>query len=214
MSGSRGLIVGIAGGSAGGKSTLVRALRRRLSGHSVVLVHHDDYYRDLSRLPLAARAVHNFDRPSALDNRRLARDLRALAAGETIQAPRYDFRTHTRRPKLSLVRPAEVVLVEGMLLLAVPMLRELLDIAVFVDAPADLRLARRIQRDLRPARDRSVASVLRQYLSTVRPMHERHVQPSRRDADLIVTDALDARQVERVARLVRRRLARRSPGAS
>jgi uridine kinase len=174
----------------------------------VSLLHHDDYYRDRSRLPVAQRATLNFDTPSALDNRRLARDLRALREGQAIDAPCYCFRTHARLPGTRRVRPADVVIVEGMLLLAAPSVRELLDVKVFVDAPADLRLARRIRRDVGPARARTLRSVLAQYEATVRPMHAKHVEPSRRHADVVVTDALDGRQVRRVVALIRRRLSR------
>ena len=211
---ARPLVVGVAGGSASGKTTLVRALRQLLGGLSISLLHHDDYYRDLSHLPPSRRARSNFDRPSALDSRRLARDLRALRAGEAVEVPCYDFRTHTRRTETRRIRPAELILVEGMLLLAVPSLRRLLDVKVFVEAPADVRLARRIKRDLGPARGRTLRSVLGQYLSTVRPMHDRYVAPSRKHADVVVTDALDVRQAERLARRIRRRLARQAPGAS
>ncbi|MBM3475943.1 MAG: uridine kinase [Armatimonadetes bacterium] len=202
------LIVGIAGGSGSGKTTLVRSLRRLLKGVGVSLLHHDDYYRDQSRLPIAQRATLNFDAPAALDNRRFARDAMALREGRSIEAPRYCFRTHARLAGTQRVRPAEVVIVEGMLLLAAPSVRELLEVRVFVDAPADLRLARRIRRDVGPARGRTLRSVLAQYEATVRPMHAKHVEPSRKHAEVVVTDALDERQVERVAALIRRRLAR------
>jgi uridine kinase len=208
------LIVGIAGGSAGGKTTLVRALRRALKGVGVLLLHHDDYYLDRGHLPARERAQLNYDEPRALDSRRLCRDLKALREGRSVESPRYCYRTHARLPRVRRVRPAEVVLVEGMLLLAVRSLRELLDVAVFVETPADLRLVRRIRRDTGPLRGRSLASVLRQYVATVRPMHEKHVEPSKRYADIVVSDARDERQVERVARLIRSRLSRRSPAAS
>jgi len=199
------LIVGISGGSASGKSTLVRALRGLLADLSVSLLHHDDYYRDLSHLAFRERARTNFDEPSALENERLAADLQTLRTGGAVSSPRYDFRTHSRRPGTRRVRPAEVVLVEGMLLLAVPSLRSRLDLKVYVESPADVRLARRLRRDTGAARRRSPASVLRQYETSVRPMHERYVEPSRRHADVVITDALDARQVERLARRIRRR---------
>jgi uridine kinase len=201
--------VGIAGGSASGKTTLVHALTTLLSDLSVSLLHHDDYYFNRDDLPLAGRAKLNFDRPSALDNRRLARHLKALSEGRAVSSPRYCFVTHSRLPDTRRVEPADVVIVEGMLLLAIAPLRRLLDVKVFVDAPADLRLARRVLRDTGPERRRELAAVVDQYLTTVRPMHERHVEPSRAFADLVVTDAMAPYQVRQVAALIGSRLPRR-----
>jgi uridine kinase len=198
------IIVGVAGGSASGKTTLVDGLRGSLAGSSLSLLHHDDYYFGRSDLPLAERAELNFDRPSALDNRRLCRHLRALQAGRPVRSPRYCFVTHTRLAETRRVEPADIVIVEGMLLLAIAPLRQLLDVKVFVDAPADIRLARRVLRDTGPDRRRSLESVVEQYLRTVRPMHDRYVQPSKAFADLVVTDARAPSQVRRVAALVRR----------
>lgn len=203
------LTIGVAGASASGKTTLVAALTRLLPGLSVSLLHHDDYYFSHADLPEAERARLNFDRPSALDNRQLARHLRALRAGRAVRSPRYCFVTHTRLPDRRGVEPADAVIVEGMLLLAIAPLRQLLDVKVFIDAPADLRLARRIRRDTGPDRRRSLESVVEQYLRTVRPMHERYVQPSKAFADLVVTDATDPAQVRRAAALIRRHLRRR-----
>ncbi len=202
----RPVLVGIAGGSASGKTTLVHAVGRLLSDLSVSLLHHDDYYFSRDELPLVERAKLNFDRPSALDNRRLARHLKALREGRTVSCPRYCFVTHSRRPGTRRVEPAHVVIVEGMLLLAIAPLRRLLDVKVFVDAPPDLRLARRVLRDTGPERRRQLAAVVEQYLTTVRPMHERHVEPSRAFADLVVTDAAAPSQVRQVAALIRSRL--------
>jgi len=214
MTQAQRVVVGVAGGSASGKTTLVRALQDLLQGITTFLLHHDDYYLDQRHLPPPERARLNFDRPAALDNRRLARHLRALREGQAVHSPTYCFRTHSRLSETRRIEPAEVIVVEGMLLLAVRTLRELLDVRVFVDTPADLRLARRLRRDVGPERDRTVASVLDQYETFVRPMHARYVEPSKAFADLIVTDATDARQVARAARLIKRRLQGRTPAAS
>jgi len=208
------VLVGIAGGSASGKTTLVAALSTLLRGRSVSLLHQDDYYLDCPDLRLEERARLNFDHPSALDNRLLARHLRALTRGEPVDSPRYCFRTHLRLPETRRVEPAEVVIVEGMHLLRSGALRSLLDVKVFVDPPADLRLARRTLRDTGPERARSVESIVEQYLTHVRPMHERHVAPSKRHAHIVVTDAADPVQVRRAAALIGRCLRRRGPTSS
>jgi uridine kinase len=203
------VLVGIAGGSASGKTTLVHALQALLSGFTVSLLHHDDYYLSRADLPLAERARLNFDRPSSLDNRRLERHLKALSAGRPVPSPCYCFVTHSRLRETRRVEPAGVIVVEGMLLLAIAPLRRLLDVKVFVDAPADVRLARRVLRDTGPERGRQLEAVVEQYLTTVRPMHERYVEPSRTSADLVVTDATAPSQARQVAALVKRRLSRR-----
>ena len=199
------ILVGVAGGSASGKTTLVDALKGSLAGSSVSLLHHDDYYFGRPDLPLAQRAELNFARPAALDNRRLSRHLNALRAGRPVRCARYCFVTHSRLPETRRIEPADIVIVEGMLLLAVARLRELLDVKVLVDAPADIRLARRVLRDTGPERRRTLESVVRQYLTTVRPMHERYVAPSAAFADVVVTDAKAPSQVRQVAALINRR---------
>lgn len=206
---ARPVLVGVAGGSASGKTTLVHALEGLLSDLSVSLLHHDDYYFSRDNVALAERAKLNFDRPSALDNRRLARHLKALSHGRAVASPRYCFITHSRLPETRAVAPADVIVVEGMLLLAIAPLRRLFDAKVFVDAPPDVRLARRVLRDTGPERGRELQAVVEQYLTIVRPMHERHVEPSRAFADLVVTDATASPQVRRAAALIRRRLPRR-----
>jgi uridine kinase len=206
---ARPVLVGIAGGSASGKTTLVDALEGLLSDLSVSLLHHDDYYFSHDSVPLSERAKLNFDRPSALDNRRLARHLAALSEGRAVPSPRYCFITHSRLPQTRRVEPADVIVVEGMLLLAIAPLRRLFDVKVFVDAPPDVRLARRVLRDTGPERARELRAVIEQYLTIVRPMHERHVEPSRASADLVVTDATAPSQVRRAAASIRRLLLRR-----
>ena len=181
------LVVGIAGGSGSGKSTVVEALVRGFAPEPVVHLPHDRYYRDLADLPPEARARENFDHPDALETSLLVRHLDQLRAGRPVVPPSYDFARHERRPGVEPVGPARLVIVEGVLVLAEPALRERVDLRVFVDADADLRLARRLARD-RTERGRSTASILEQYEATVRPMHLAFVEPSRHHAHLVLPE--------------------------
>jgi uridine kinase len=170
-------ILGIAGGTASGKSTLAHLLSERL-GERALTIHHDRYYRDIPE-----PRGYNYDHPDALDTALLIRNLDALREGREAPLPVYDFRSHRRLPEPEPVGPRAVVIVEGILALAVPELRSRMDFKVFVHAAADLRLTRRIRRDT-VERGRDVAGVLDQYLATVRPMHDRFVEPSRLFADM------------------------------
>jgi uridine kinase len=184
---ARPLILGVAGGSGSGKTTVVREVVHRLRPDRVAVIHHDAYYRDFSHLPPDTRAGINFDHPSSLETDLLVRHLQALLAGDEIQVPLYDFTTHTRRPETQVVAPTDVLIVDGILVLAEPDLRPLLDIKVFVDTDADVRFIRRLERDMRE-RGRSLDSVIGQYQDTVRPMHLDFVEPSRRYADVIIPE--------------------------
>lgn len=181
------LVVGIAGGSGSGKSTVVDALVEGLSPEPVARLSHDRYYRDLTGLPADERARENFDHPDALETALLVRQLDELRGGRAVVPPSYDFARHVRRVGVEVVHPARLVIVEGVLVLADPDLRERMDLRVFVDADADLRLARRLARD-RAERGRSTASILEQYEATVRPMHLAFVEPSRHHAHLILPE--------------------------
>jgi uridine kinase len=180
------LLVGIAGGTGSGKTTLARRIATEL-GSGVSLLEHDWYYRDRSDLSAEQRAKINYDEPAALDNALLVQHLRHLQQGQSVDAPIYDFATHTRRSDTRLVSPAPVVAVEGMLLFAVPELYTLFELRIFVDTDDDLRLLRRIRRDL-TERGRDIESIAIQYERTVRPMHQVHVAPSRQRAHLIVPE--------------------------
>lgn len=181
----RALVLGVAGGSGSGKTTVVQRIVEQVGRERIAVLHHDLYYRDLSHLPLDERREVNLDHPNAFDNELFARHLDALAAGRAIDVPTYDYATYARLPETRTVPPRPVVLAEGILLFADPELRRRLDIKVYVDADADLRLLRRLRRDVNE-RGRSVDGVLEQYERTVRPMHLEFVEPSKRWADVII----------------------------
>ena len=181
------MVVGIAGGTGSGKSTVVQGILRGLDPIRVAHLAHDQYYRDLSHLPIQERARQNFDHPDALETDLLVEHLDRLRGGDRVVPPSYDFGTHCRLPGGDAVDPAPVVVVEGVLILVDPELRRRLDLRVFVDTDADVRLARRLRRDLQE-RGRTAGSVLRQYEQTVRPMHLAFVEPSRRHAHLILPE--------------------------
>jgi len=179
------IVFGVAGGTASGKTTVARQILDRVGARHIAYLPHDAYYRDLSHLPMEQRAQQNVDHPDALESDLLARHIRELRQGRPVPLPVYDFATYTRLPETVSVEPASVILVDGILIFAEPELRGLMDIKVFVDTDADIRLIRRIQRDTRE-RGRTLSSVVFQYLDTVRPMDLEFVQPSRRYADIII----------------------------
>jgi uridine kinase len=179
------VLIGIAGGSASGKTTVVRRLVDALGTDAAAVVEHDRYYCDRPDVPAAVRANANYDHPDALDTSLLVANLHGLRAGAPVDAPRYDFTRHARCPGAERIHPRPAILIEGILVLADASLRALLDLKVFVDTPDAVRFARRLERDVRE-RGRTVESVVRQYTATVQPMHARFVEPSRAYADVIV----------------------------
>lgn len=179
--------IGVAGGTGSGKTTVAKFIVERIGAHRIAHLQHDAYYRDLSHYDEAALLAHNFDHPEALESALLADHLAQLKAGKPVEVPVYDFTRHVRTPLTRRVEPRGVILVEGILILAEPLLRPLLDIKIFVDTDADLRLIRRLRRDV-AERGRTVDSVIEQYLGTVRPMHLEFVEPSKRWADLIIPE--------------------------
>jgi uridine kinase len=181
----RPILVGVAGGSGSGKTTVVHRMVEAIGAEDVVVLHHDAYYRDQSHLAPEERARINYDHPDALETDFLVRHLQALLAGQPVQVPVYDFARHVRLPGPRPVEPRPVVILDGILILWDARLRSLMDIRVFVDADADVRLERRLRRDM-VERGRSVESVLTQYMATVRPMHLEFVEPSKRYADVII----------------------------
>ena len=186
----RPLVVGIAGGTGSGKTTVAHKLAAAMPNGRCVTIEHDAYYRDQSHLSADDRARTNYDHPDSLESPLLAAHLRELRAGRGVDVPIYDFATHTRRADTRRVEPARVIIVEGILVFTEAALREQLDIKIFVDTDADIRLIRRIRRDLEQ-RGRTFQSVRDQYYATVRPMHLEHVEPSKRWADLIVPEGGD-----------------------
>ncbi len=181
------VVLGIAGGTGSGKSTVVRKVRRLVGPGRVSVLHHDAYYLDRSDLERGVRDQVNFDHPNSLDTTLMREHVDMLLAGNEVGAPVYDFTTHSRTEGSARVRPRPLLILDGILILADERLRDVMNLKVFVDTPSDVRLIRRIRRDTRD-RGRTTASVIEQYEKTVRPMHEEFVEPSRRHADLIVTE--------------------------
>jgi uridine kinase len=179
------VVIGIAGGSGSGKTTVLQRIIRAIGSDPIAVLDHDAYYKDLSHLPPEERSQFNFDHPDALETDLMCRHLDRLVAGEAIEKPVYDFTTHTRRDQTETVEPRPVIIIEGILVLAEAALEDRMDIRIYVDAADDIRLMRRIRRDLEE-RDRSIEGILRQYERTVRPMHLEFVEPSKRQADVII----------------------------
>jgi len=208
----RPLIIGVAGGSGSGKTTVARAIHERL-GKNAIFLDQDAYYADLGHLPLEERVLTNFDHPDALDTDLMVAHLEALAAGQAIEKPTYDFTRHTRAAETVRLEPRDVILVDGILIFADARLRQMFDMKVFVDVADDLRFIRRMQRDV-SERGRSVESVVTQYLNSVRPMHLEFVEPSKRYADIIVpeggrnTIAVQMLEARVAAEIARRRAGR------
>jgi uridine kinase len=184
---TRRIVIGVAGGTGSGKTTVSHAILDRVGRDQIAYLQHDSYYRDRSDVPLEERANANFDHPDALESNLLAQHIKLLKAGQSVEVPLYDFTTHTRRRETVRVEPRKVILVEGILIYAEKVLRELMDIKVFVDTDADIRFIRRLQRDI-SERGRTVESVIQQYTQTVRPMHLEFAEPSKRYADIIIPE--------------------------
>jgi uridine kinase len=204
----KNVVIGIAGGSGSGKTTIAAAVASALSG--VTIIQHDAYYRHRPELAFAERSAVNYDHPDSLETQLLIKHLDLLRAGEAIEVPIYDFAAHLRSPNTTCAEPAQVVIVEGILVLADANLRAELDLKIYVDTDADLRLARRIQRDL-DERGRTLESVLDQYFATVRPMHLEFVEPSKRYADLIIPEGYNSNALATVLEMVRASLPHGDP---
>ena len=180
------LVIGIAGGTGSGKTTLMKKIVERF-GDDVAVLSHDNYYRRLDHLPLEERGKVNYDEPAALETELMARHLEALRSGFEIDCPVYDFTQHNRSNETVRVVPKKVIIVEGILIFENQPLRELMDIKIFVDTDADIRICRRIKRDVNK-RGRTLESVITQYQTTVKPMHEKYVEPSKKYADIVVPE--------------------------
>ena len=184
---TRPVIIGIAGGTGSGKTTVAATICSRVGRHRIEWISHDSYYRDFKDLDPESRHRINFDHPDSLETELLVIHLDSLIQGNAVETPIYDFTTHSRSERTSRIEPRRVVIVEGILVLMEPELRKRIDIKLFVDTPPDIRFVRRLLRDVQ-ARGRSLDSVVHQYLRTVRPMHEEFVEPSKRFADLIIPE--------------------------
>ncbi|MFL5510015.1 MAG: uridine kinase [Gemmatimonadaceae bacterium] len=206
------LIIGIAGGSGSGKSTVARNVAELLTTSSVAFIDMDAYYKNFTRLSLDERRQLNWDHPDAFDYDLLCSHLGALSARKSIEKPEYDFVTHLRRAESTRVDPADVVVIDGILLFVDARVRDLCDVKVFVDADADIRLIRRIERDTHE-RGRPLDEIIDQYLTTVQPMHQEFVEPSKRYADVIVPrGGHNAIAIEMIVAKIQRRLQRAADG--
>ena len=178
------MVIGIAGGTGSGKTTITRKLMQRF-GADVSVIYHDNYYKAHHNMPYEERAKLNYDHPNAFDTDMLIEHLKQLRRGESVVCPVYDYTVHDRSQETVTIKPARVIIVEGILIFENRELCDQMDIKIYVDADADVRILRRIVRDVRD-RGRSLDSVINQYLTTVKPMHEQFVEPSKRNADIIV----------------------------
>jgi uridine kinase len=181
------MIIGICGGTGSGKTTVARRILENVPQEQVIFLQHDSYYRNLGDMPIELRHRINFDHPDALDNDLFANHVKALRAGESVEMPVYDFSIHARKNVTIRIEPKPILILEGILIFVDAALRELMDIKIFVDTADDLRFIRRLQRDVNE-RGRTVESVIKQYLDTVRPMHEQFVEPSKRFADVVIPE--------------------------
>lgn len=201
-------VIGVAGGSGSGKTTVVRHIIERVGPVNLTLIQHDSYYRDMRHMPFAERVLQNYDHPASLETDLMTRHVRALLDGGSVEIPVYDFAKHERAPHAIKASPRPVILIDGILILFEKELRDLMDLRIFVDTDADVRLLRRLKRDL-IERGRSIESVLTQYETFVRPMHLEFVEPTKRYADIIIPhggeniaalDMLDALITRKAAR--------------
>jgi uridine kinase len=181
------LVIGIAGGSGSGKTTVAQEILQRVGPDRIAFLQHDSYYKDLSGLPPVQRAEVNFDHPNSLETELLIEHIACLRDGKPVEVPIYDFSTHSRTSKTFTVQPRRVILVEGILIFTEAALRGMFDVKIFVDTDSDIRFIRRLERDL-AERGRTTESVIKQYQSTVRPMHLEFVEPSKRYADIIIPE--------------------------
>jgi uridine kinase len=188
----RAFVIGVAGGTASGKTTVSRRIWEAVGRERIAYMQHDNYYKDQSHLTPQERALTNYDHPDSLESSLMVRHLRELRAGRPVDIPVYDFSVHNRSKETLRVSPAKVVLVEGILIFVEPALLDLMDMRIFVDTDADIRFIRRLRRDM-VERGRNLDSVVQQYLATVRPMHMEFVEPSKRYADVIVPQGGDNR---------------------
>jgi uridine kinase len=185
--GKKPIVIGIAGGSGSGKTSVTKAIVEHFKGHSILMIEQDFYYKDQSHLPFEERLNTNYDHPLAFDNDLLIEHLSQLLNYQTIEKPIYDYKIHTRSNDVIAVEPKDVIILEGILILEDERLRDLMDIKIFVDTDADIRIIRRMLRDIKE-RERTIDSVIEQYLTVVRPMHNQFIEPTKRYANLIIPE--------------------------
>jgi uridine kinase len=185
--GKKPIVIGIAGGTGSGKTSVTKAIYDQFKGHSILMIQQDSYYRDQTHLPMEERLKTNYDHPLAFDNDLFIDHIKDLLQYKAIEKPVYDYTIHTRSSETIPVEPKEVIILEGILVLEDERLRDLMDIKIFVDTDADLRILRRIQRDIKE-RGRTVDSVVDQYVNVVRPMHNQFCEPSKKFADIIIPE--------------------------
>ncbi|MBZ4662434.1 MAG: uridine kinase [Caloramator sp.] len=206
---SRPIIIGIAGGTGSGKSTVAQEIYNSLPEESIAVIEQDNYYKDQSHLSFEERIKTNYDHPDAFDTALLLEHLKKLSMGEAIDKPIYDFSNHTRKKETVRVEPRDIIVLEGIMILVEPEIRNMLDIKIFVDTDADVRIIRRIKRDIKE-RGRTLDSVIDQYINVVRPMHLQFVEPTKRYADIIIPEggynkvAIDI-MIAKVNEIVRRK---------
>ena len=181
------IVIGVAGGSGSGKTSVTKAIYEKFKGHSIMILEQDYYYKDQSHLPFEERLKTNYDHPLAFDNDLLLEHINKLLQYEEIEKPVYDYAMHTRSEEVIRVEPKDVIILEGILVLEDERLRDIMDIKLFVDTDADLRIIRRLMRDIKE-RGRSIDSVIEQYTSVVRPMHNQFIEPTKRYADIIIPE--------------------------
>jgi len=181
------LVIGIAGGTGSGKTTVANVILKRVGGEKIAYLSHDAYYIDLEDLPEDLKKIQNFDHPDSLETDLMVRHIEQLRQGNAVDIPVYDFSTHSRTEKTTHIEPQPVIIIEGILLFVDPVLRNMFDVKIFVDTDPDIRFIRRLQRDI-TERGRTTESVIQRYISTVRPMHLEFVEPSKRYANVIIPE--------------------------
>jgi len=197
-------IIALAGGTGSGKTYIAKKIQE-VDPENIIIVSHDHYYKDQSHVPFNDRKKINYDEPAALDNKLFLEHLKALKSGKSIDMPQYDFSTHTRRTNTKTISPTSIIIVEGILILTEPEIRDIFDLTIFIEIDADLRLARRLERDV-GERDRTFKESINQYLISAQPMHDKYVEPGKDEADLIINNNRGLLELEDALETVQARI--------